>query len=86
MFEISIEKDSQIICSGQYVDLYLPEQILRTRPKVKMKIDFTDEEIVQRSPFYSCNRLWDKLDAEVQLSSSPIVFANSLRKINLLNL
>ena len=48
MYKLSLNKE--------YVDLYHPEGILRTQPKVKMKIDFTDKERVRRSPFYLCNR------------------------------
>ena len=43
------------------VNIYRPEMLLRTGPKVKMKLDFTDRERVLRSPYYVCNRLWDKL-------------------------
>ena len=45
-----------------------PERELRTGPKVKMKIEFTDKERVLRSPYYKCNRLWDELDSDLQLS------------------
>ena len=85
-----------IICHLDSVDVAIPTacriikeyEVLRTRQKVEMKIDFTEKERVQRSlnEFYLCKRLLDKLSAEVQLSLSPIVFANSLRKINFLNL
>ena len=32
-----------------------------------MKIPFTDKERVLRSPYYKCNKLWDKLDSNIQL-------------------
>ena len=50
------------------VNRYRPEITLRTRPKVKMKLAFTDKERVLRSPYYMCYRLWDKLDSTIQLS------------------
>ena len=60
-----------------------PEMLLRTGPKVKMKIDFTDRERVLRSPYYACNRLWDKLDCNIQHSKTMLEFKNNLRKVNL---
>ena len=65
------------------VDRYRPERVLRTAPKVKMKVEFTDRERVLRSPFYVCNRLWDKLDSETQLSANITAFTNMLHKIDL---
>ena len=38
----------------QNVNRYRPERVLRTVPKVKMKIAFTDKERVMRSPYYVC--------------------------------
>ena len=32
-------------------------RVLRTAPKVKMKVDYTDKESVLRSPYYNCSRL-----------------------------
>ena len=37
--------------------------------ELKMKVAFTDKERVLRSPYYKCNRLWDNLDVETQLSA-----------------
>ena len=65
------------------VNRYRPEILLRTGPKVKMKIDFTDRERVLRSPYYVCNRLWDKLDNEIQHSENVVEFKNKLRKLDL---
>ena len=65
------------------VNTYRPERILRTAPKVKMKIEFTDKERVRRSLYYMCNQLWDKLDSEVQCSGNVFEFANRLRAIDL---
>ena len=65
------------------IDKYRPEMLLRTGPKVKMKVPFTDKERVRRSPFYVGNRLWDKLDSGTQLSKSMFEFKNNLRKLNL---
>ena len=43
---------------------YRPHMVLRTAPKVKMKLDYADKERVRRSPYYhAINRLWDKLDS-----------------------
>ena len=60
-----------------------PERILRTAPKVKMKIDFTDKERVMRSPYYVGNRLWDKLDSTTQTSKNIFEFANRLRAMDI---
>ena len=65
------------------VNTYRPERILRTAPKVKMKIEFTDKERVRRSLYYMCNQLWDKLDSEVQCSDNVFEFANRPRAIDL---
>ena len=55
-----------------------PEWILRTTPKVEVKIDFTDKERVMRSPYYAGNQLWDKLDSTTQTSKNIFEFANRL--------
>ena len=47
------------------VDARRPEMVLRTRPKVKIKVPFTEKERVWRSPFYVGSRLWDKLESSV---------------------
>ena len=60
-----------------------PDRQLRTGPKVKMKIAFTDKERVLRSPFYKCNRLWDKLSSDIQLSDNIFEFKTKLKKIDL---
>ena len=68
------------------VNMYRPERVLRTAPKVKMKIEFTDKERVRRSPYYTCNQLWDKLDSEIQASKNIVEFAKRLQAIDLSNL
>ena len=65
------------------VNRYRPEILLRTGPKVKMKVDFTDRERVLRSPYYVSNRLWDKLDSEIQHSETIVEFKNKLRRLDL---
>ena len=40
------------------VNAYRPEIMLRTGPRVKMKLAFTDKDRVCRSP-YLCNQLWN---------------------------
>ena len=62
---------------------YRPDILLRTGPKVKMKLAFTDKERVLRSPYYMCNRLWDKLDSTIQLSKDIFEFKSNLKKIDL---
>ena len=52
------------------VNRYRPDISLRTGPKVKMKVPFTDKDRVLRSPYYKCNSLWDKLDSGTQLSNN----------------
>ena len=56
---------SHIACN---IDRYRPNRVLRTGPKVNMKIGFTGKERVHQSPFYLCKRLWDKLEADIQLT------------------
>ena len=75
MYKLSRDKDN--------VDTYRPEMTLRTGPKVKMKVPFTGKERVRRSPYYMCNRLWDKLDSNIQLSHSMLEFKNSVKKLDL---
>ena len=65
------------------VNRYRPEMLLRTGPKVKMKVDFTDRERVLRSPYYTCNRLWDKLDVDIQHCETIFEFKNKLKKVDL---
>ena len=63
---------------------YRPEMLLRTAPKVKMKIDFTDKERVRLSPYYMSNQLiWDKIDSSIQTSKTMLEFSNKLRVIDL---
>ena len=66
---------------GGLVNDYRPERVLRTAPKVKMKVDFTDKERVRRSPFYNCNHLWEKLDSSIQTSCNIIQFSKRLHVI-----
>ena len=65
------------------VNTYRPETVLRTGPKVKMKLAFIDKDRVYKSPYYLCNQLWNKLDSKIQLSTSLIEFRESLKKIDL---
>ena len=60
-----------------------PERQLRTGPKVKMKVAFTDKERVLRSPYYKCNRLWEKLDSDTQRSLDNFEFKAKLKKIDM---
>ena len=48
------------------VNTYRPEMVLRTVPKVKMKMEFTDKARVRLSPYYVCNRIWDKLESSIK--------------------
>ena len=68
-------KLSRLDCN---IACYRPNRVLRTDPKVKMKIDFTDKERVHMSPFYLCNCLWDKLEADIQLSQNRFIFGNHI--------
>ena len=56
--------------------------LLHTGPKVKMKIAFTNKERVLRSPYYLCNKLWDKLDSNVQMATNVVKFKNMLNKMD----
>ena len=68
------------------VNRYRPEMLLRTAPKVKMKIDFTDKERVRRSPYYLCNQYWEKIDSAIQTANNIFDFSKQLRKIDLTDL
>ena len=56
---------------------------LRTGPKDKMKIEFTDKERVLPSPFYKRNTLWDRLDSDIQLTDNTYEFKRKLKMINI---
>ena len=60
--------------------------VLLTALKVKMKVAFTNKERVLRSPFYLCNKLWNKLESKVQLSKNVVEFKNFLNKMDLTDL
>ena len=51
-----------------------------------MKIVFTNKERVLRSPFYLCNKLWNKLESKVQLAKNVVEFKNFLNKMDLTDL
>ena len=74
MFKLSKEMEN--------VNDYRPERVLRTAPKVKMKIAYTDKERVRHSPYYLCNQLWDKIDSSIQSSNTICEFSNKLRTID----
>ena len=63
---------------AENVNTYRPEMMLRTAPKVKMKIQFTDKERVRRSPYYLCNQLWDNIDSQVQTAISMFEFTKGI--------
>ena len=73
----------KLSCDNENVNKYRPERVLRTAPKVKMKMDFTNKERVRRSPYYLANQLWDKLDSGTQLSANVFEFANKLHKVDM---
>ena len=68
------------------INNYRPERILRTAPKVKMKIDFTDKERVRRSPYYLRNKLRNKIDSLIQLVDTMCEFSSELRAVNMSDL
>ena len=57
--------------------------LLRNGPKVKMKLAFTEKERVLHSPYYCGNRLWDKLDYNVQNAKTMLDFKNNLYKLDM---
>ena len=75
MYKLSLKEEN--------VNTYRPEVVLRTAPKVKMKVDFTDRERVRRSPYYLCVNLWDKLDSTMQTSVSLFEFSKGVNCLNL---
>ena len=58
------------------VNRYRPEMILRTAPKVEMKIEFTVKERGRRSPCYICKSLWGKCYSPTQAANSIFEFSN----------
>ena len=63
---------------AENVNTYRPEMMLRTAPKVKMKIQFTDKERVRRSPYYLCHQLWDNIDSQVQTAINMYEFTKGI--------
>ena len=78
MFKLSKEDNN--------IERYRPEMLLRTGPKVKMKIAFTNKERVLRSSFYLCYKLWDKLESDVQMAKDVVEFNNMVKKMDLTEL
>ena len=68
------------------VNMYRPEIVLRTGPKVKMKVEFTNKQRVQSSPYHMCVKLWDKLDMATQLSNNIYEFKQKIHAMDLSDL
>ena len=68
------------------IERYRPEMLLRTGPKVKMKVAFTNKERVLKSPYYLCNKLWEKMDSKVQMAQNVVEFKTMLNKMDLTDL
>ena len=62
---------------------YRPEMLLRTGPKVKMKIAFMEKTRVLRSPYYKCTQLCDKLQSVPQMSRNMSEFNNNMKKVDM---
>ena len=75
MYKLSLKEEN--------VNTYRPDVVLRTAPKVKMKIGFTDKERVRRSPYYLCNNLWDRLNSTLQKSVNMFEFSKGICCLNL---
>ena len=73
----------KLSCDEENVDRYRLERVLRKAPKVKMKMEFTDQERVLRSPYYVCNRLWEKLDSDTEASVNIFEFTNRLHMLDI---
>ena len=73
----------KLSCDVENVNMYRPDITLRTGPKVKMKIDFTDKQRVYKSPYYLCNQLWEKIGVSVQLSRDIYEFKRNLKTVDL---
>ena len=67
------------------VNRYRPEFGLRTSPKVKIIIEFTDKEKVRRSSYYICYQLSDKIDSATQSANNMFEFSIRLRTIDVPN-
>ena len=68
------------------IRLLFAERVIQlcTGPKVKINSDFTDKQIVQRSPFYLCRQLWDELDRSIQLSRNMLCeFIQNIKNVAL---
>ena len=51
-----------------------------------VKIAFTDKERVLHSPYYKCNRLWEQLSSDIQLSENIFEFKAKIKKLDMAEL
>ena len=78
MYKLSLDENN--------VNTHRPDITLRTGPKVKMKVVFTDKERVRRSSYYIGSRLWDTLGSDVQRSLSMFELKNVVKKVWLMGI
>ena len=68
------------------VEVYRPNIMLRTGPKVKLKLPFTAKDRVIKSSYYLVVCLWNKLDADLQTADSFMVIKQKLKKFDIDNM
>ena len=62
------------------LNLVRPKMDLRSKPKVKLKTDFTSITKVYNSPLYRGLRLWDQLPPEMQKEDNNVKFKNGIKQ------
>ena len=62
------------------IDISRPNMDLRSRPKVKLKNNFTAITKVYNSPHYRGMRLWDKLPPTLQKEENNIKFKTEINR------
>ena len=60
--------------------------MLQTNNKIKLKLDFTNKEGLLKSPYYLMNKLWNKLNVNMQMAPNYIDFTNCCKRMNMENL
>ena len=63
------------------IDIERPKMDLRSKPKVKLKTDFTSVTKVYNSPLYRGMRLWDQLPPEIQKEENKFKFKNDINRV-----
>ena len=67
---------------GSNIDSYRPDVVLRTRGKVKLKLEFTIKQRVLKSPYYLLVKLWNQLDVEGQMAENYFKFSKMCKHLD----